>query len=468
MNFILKKISSIINIFKLALAGNETNILEGNINRAIILLAIPMTLEMIMESLFAIVDIFFVSRIGTDAIAVVGLTESMLTITYSLGWGLAMGTTAMIARRVGEGDNDGASVAAVQSIYLALIVSIPIMLVGIFFSEDLLRLMGASEDVIAQGSGYTVLSLSFNLIVILLFLINGIFRGAGDAALAMRSLWIANTLNMILDPLFIFGISFFPELGVKGAAVATIIGRSSGIVYQLYHLKKGKGIIKIHKDNWHFKPDILFKLVKLSAGVTAQFIIGSASWIFLMRIISTFGSTALAGYTIAIRIVIFTLMPAWGFSNAAATMVGQNLGANNPERAEKAVWRTGFFNMSFMGTVMILFFLFGSNLASFFTEEKEVVENAAKCLSIFATGYLFYAFGMVLVQSFNGAGDTKTPTIMNLFIFWLFQIPLAYTLAIHLGIGAEGAYYSIVAAESTFSIVGFFLFKKGRWKTVKV
>lgn len=468
MNYILKKISYIVNIFRLALAGNETNILEGNINRAIILLAIPMTLEMIMESLFAIVDIFFVSKVGVNAIAVVGLTESMLTITYSLGWGLAMGTTAMIARRVGEGDVDGASVAAVQSIYLAVIISVPIMLAGIFFSEDLLRLMGATEEVISEGSGYTKISLGFNLIVILLFLINGIFRGAGDAALAMRSLWLANILNMILDPLFIFGISFFPELGVNGAAVATVIGRATGILYQLYHLKKGKGLIKIHKDNWHFKPEIVWKLVKLSSGVTAQFIISSASWIFLMRIISTFGSTALAGYTIAVRIVIFTLLPAWGFSNAAATMVGQNLGANQPDRAEKAVWRTGLFNMAFMGFVMIAFFLFGGNIASFFTEEKEVVENAAKCLSIFAMGYLFYAFGMVLVQSFNGAGDTKTPTIMNLFVFWMLQIPLAYILSIHLGIGAEGAYYSIVISESVFSVVGYFLFKKGRWKTIKV
>ena len=468
MGFILKKISSVINIFRLALSGNDTNILQGNINRAIILLAIPMTLEMIMESLFAVVDIFFVSKIGVNAIAVVGLTESMLTITYSLGWGLAMGTTAMVARRVGEGDNAGGSVAAVQSIYLALIISLPIMIAGIFFSEDLLRLMGASQNVISEGSGYTKLTLSFNLIVILLFLINGIFRGAGDAALAMKSLWIANTFNIILDPMFIFGIGPFPKLGIEGAAVATIIGRSLGILYQLYHLNKGKGLIKVHKDNWHFKPEIIFKLVKLSAGVTAQFIIASASWIFLTRIISTFGSIALAGYTIALRIVIFTLLPSWGFSNAAATLVGQNLGANQPERAEKSVWRTGQFNMIFMGTVMIIFFLFGDNISSFFTNEIEVVDNASKCLSIFAMGYLFYAFGMVLVQAFNGAGDTRTPTIMNLFVFWLLQIPLAYILAIHLGIGVEGAYYSIVISESTFSVVGYFLFKKGKWKTVKV
>jgi len=465
---LLNKTLSTWNLLRLGIAGADANILSGDINRAIILLAIPMTLEMIMESLFAIVDIFFVSKIGVNAIAVVGLTESMLTITYSLAWGLAMGTTAMIARRVGEGDSDGASVSAVQSIYLALIISLPIMVSGIFFSEDLLRLMGATNEVISEGSGYTKLTLGFNLIVIILFLINGIFRGAGDAALAMRSLWIANTINIILDPILIFGIGPFPELRIEGAAIATIIGRSFGIVYQLYHLKKGKGLIKIHKGNWQFKPKIILKLVNLSLGVTTQFIISSASWIFLMRIVSTFGSTALAGYTIAIRIVIFTLMPAWGFSNAAATMVGQNLGANQPERAEKAVWRTGMFNMIFMGTVMIIFFLFGDGIAGFFTNEKEVVNNASKCLSIFAMGYLFYAFGMVLVQSFNGAGDTKTPTIMNLFVFWLLQIPLAYTLAIYFGLGAEGAYYSIVISESTFSIVGYFLFKKGRWKTIKV
>lgn len=468
VNNIRHKFLFIWNLIRLALAGDESHILSGNIDRAIFLLAIPMTLEMLMESLFAIVDIFFVSKIGVNAVAAVGLTESMLTITYSLGWGLAMGTTAMVARRVGEQDNDGASVAAVQSIYLALLISIPIMIAGVFYSEGLLRMMGASEGLIEEGSGYTKIALSSNLIVILIFLINGIFRGAGDAALAMRALMIANGLNIVLDPLLIFGIGPFPKLGIEGAALATVLGRTIGIVYQLYHLNKGKGIIKIHKNNWQFKPDIVFRLVKLSAGVTAQFIISSASWIFLMRIMSTFGSIALAGYTIAIRIVVFTLLPAWGFSNAAATMVGQNLGAKQPERAEKSVWRTGYFNMIFMGIIMILFFAFGNNIASFFSDEKEVVFNAAQCLRIFAMGYLFYAFGMVLVQSFNGAGDTKTPTIMNLFIFWMFQIPLAYTLAIILDVGSTGVYYSIVAAESAFSIIGYFLFKRGKWKTIKV
>jgi putative MATE family efflux protein len=374
----------------------------------------------------------------------------------------------MVARRVGEQDNEGASIAAVQSIYLAVIISVPIMIAGIFFSEDLLKLMGASDSLIEEGSGYTKLSLGSNLIVILIFLINGIFRGAGDATLAMRTLLISNSLNIVLDPMLIFGIGPFPELGIEGAALATVLGRATGIIYQLYHLNKGKGLIKIHKNNWQFKPDIVFRLVKLSAGVTAQFIISSASWIFLMRIMSTFGSIALAGYTVAIRIVIFTLLPAWGFSNAAATMVGQNLGANQPERAEKSVWRTGYFNMLFMGSVMIIFFAFGNEITSYFSEERKVVLNAAECLRIFAAGYLFYAFGMVLVQSFNGAGDTRTPTIMNLFIFWTLQIPLAYTLSILLNVGSAGVYYSIVIAESTFSIVGYFLFKQGKWKTVKV
>jgi putative MATE family efflux protein len=468
MNFLIKKIYYVLNIFRLALKGDEANILEGNINRAIILLAIPMTLEMVMESLFAVVDIFFVSKIGVNAIAAVGLTESLLTITYSMGWGLAIGTTAMVARRVGEKDNDGASVSAVQSIYLAFIISIPTMIAGIFYAEDLLRLMGASEEVVEAGAGYTKIIFGSNIIVILIFLINGIFRGAGDAALAMRALWIANGINIVLDPMLIFGIGPFPELGIEGAALATVIGRSIGIVYQVYHLNKGKGLIKIHKDNWKFKPAIVWKLVKLSSGVTAQFIIGSASWIFMMRIVSTFGSVALAGYTVAVRIIIFTLLPAWGFSNAAATMVGQNLGALQPERAEKSVWRTGQFNMIFMGIVMIFFLFFADHIASFFTDDAEVIANASLCLNIFALGYLFYAFGMVLVQSFNGAGDTRTPTLMNLFIFWMIQIPLAYLLAIKLAVGVEGVYYAIVITETLFSVVGYFLFKKGRWKTVKV
>ncbi len=427
-----------------------------------------MTLEMVMESLFAVVDIFFVSKIGVNAIAAVGLTESLMTITYSLGWGLALGTTAMIARRVGEKDNEGASIAAVQSIYLAFIIAVPIMTAGLLFAEDFLRMMGASEMIIAEGAGYTRLIFGSNIIVILLFLINGIFRGAGDAALAMRSLWIANSINIILDPMFIFGIGPFPEWGIEGAAIATVIGRAVGICYQVYHLAKGRGIVKIHSGNWQYKNDIVVRLVRLSSGVTAQFIIGSASWIFLMRIMSTFGSVALAGYTIAIRIIIFTILPAWGFSNAAATMVGQNLGALQPERAEKSVWRTGFFNAIFMGIVMIVFLFFSDDIADFFTDEKDVVESAAQCLNIFSLGYFSYAFGMVLVQAFNGAGDTRTPTIMNLVIYWLMQIPLAYLLSVQLSFGAPGVYWTVVICETIFSIAGYLLFKKGKWKTIKV
>ena len=468
MNTLIKKLYSVWNLFRLALSGGESNILSGNINRAILLLAIPMTLEMAMESLFAVVDIYFVSKIGINAIAAVGLTETMMTITYSLGWGLAMGTTAMVSRRIGEKDTNGASVSAVQSIYLGILISVPMMVAGIYFSEDLLKLMGASEAVIEEGAGYTKLLFGSNIIIILLFLINGIFRGAGDATIAMRALWLANGLNIVLDPMLIFGIGPFPELGIEGAATATIIGRSLGVCYQLYHLFKGKGIIKIHNENWHFKTDVIVRLVKLSAGVTAQFIIGSASWIFLMRIISTFGSSALAGYTIAVRILIFSFMPAWGFSNAAATMVGQNLGAKQPDRAEKSVWRTGLFNMIFMGTVMVIYLVFAYELAAFFTDDKEVITRAAECLYIFSLGYIFFAFGMVLVQAFNGAGDTRTPTIMNFFIFWMLQIPLAYLLAIELSIEAVGVYWAIVISETIFTIVGYFLFKRGRWKNVKV
>ena len=455
-------------LFRQALTGEDANILNGNINRAIILLAIPMTLEMVMESLFAVVDIFFVSKLGVDAIAAVGLTESLLTITYSLGFVVAMGTTAMVARRVGENNIKGASVSAAQSVYLGIITSLPIMAAGIFFSTDLLQLMGASNSVIENGVGYTKLIFSTNLIIIILFLINGIFRGAGDATLAMRTLWISNSLNIVLDPMFILGLGPFPKLGIEGAAVATIIGRSTGICYQIYHLYKGKGIIKIHRTDWHLKIDVLLRLIKLSAGVTAQNIIASASWIFLMRIISAFGSIALAGYTVAIRVVMFTLLPAWGISNAAATMVGQNLGANQPERAEKSVWYTGFYNMTFMLIVMITFLLLAENIIAFFTRQNDVIINAAQCLKIVSLGYLFYAWGMVLVQSFNGAGDTRTPTIMHFFIFWMMQIPLAYLLAIRFSFETAGVYWAIVISESTFTIVGYFLFKKGRWKTVKV
>lgn len=462
----MKKLKDIFRLIVRAARGETSNILEGSLDRAIILLAVPMVLEMSMESLFAIVDVFFVSKISTNAIAVVGLTESMLTIVYSLGWGLAMGATAMVARRIGEKDKEGAAVAAVQSLYIATALSVIISIIGIFYSEDLLHMMGASEDVIREGKGFTKIMLGGNMAIMLIFLINGIFRGAGDASLAMRSLFLANILNIILDPLFIFGIGPFPELGVEGAAVATTIGRSIGIIYQLYHLFKGEGIIKIHGNNWQFDGGVIKRILQVSAGSTGQFIIQSASWIFLIRIMSQFGSQALAGYTIAIRVIVFTFLPAWGMGNAAATMVGQNLGAKQPDRAEKAVWRAGFFNMIFMVTMMIVFLFFAEEIVSFFTDETAVIVAATQCLTIISLGYIFYAYGMVITQSFNGAGDTRTPTILNLFIFWLLQIPLAYVLAITFDFKQEGVFVAIIISESLLTVVGYLIFKRGKWKSI--
>ncbi len=464
----MKKFIVVFDLLKRAAKGEQANILEGNLNHAIVLLSIPMILEMSMEALFAVVDVFFVSKLGVNAVAVVGLTESMLTIVYSLGWGLAMGATALVARRVGEQDKAGAAVAAAQSIYIAMLVSLLISITGILYSDDLLALMGASVDVIEQGKGFTKIMLGGNFVIMFLFLINGIFRGAGDAALAMRSLWLANIVNIILDPLFIFGIGPFPDLGVEGAAVATTIGRGCGVAYQLYQLFKGRGVIHIHSDNWQFRKDVIRKLITVSSGSTGQFIIQSASWIFLMRIISHFGSEALAGYTIAIRVIVFTILPAWGMANAAATMVGQNLGALQLERAEKSVWRTGQFNMVFMGIVMIVFLLFANSIVSFFTNEQQVLIYATECLRIVSLGYIFFAFGMIIVQSFNGAGDTRTPTILNLFIFWLLQIPLAWILAMQFKMGPEGVYWAVVISETVLTIAGYILFKKGRWKTIKL
>jgi putative MATE family efflux protein len=451
-----------------AVKGEPANITGGSIDKAIVMLAVPMILELAMESLFAVVDIFFVSRIGVEAVAVVGLTESMLTIVYSLGFGLAMGITAIVARRVGEKKNDEAAVSAVQAIYTGVAVSVVVAVAGLFYSEDLLSAMGASKEVVRQGAPFTKWMLGGNFVILMLFLINGIFRGAGDASLAMRALWIANGLNIILDPLFIFGYGPFPELGVKGAAVATNIGRACGVAYQVYHLFFGKGIIKIHKRNWQVRFDVIKQLIRVSAGGTGQFIIASSSWIFLMRIMSTFGSVALAAYTIGIRIIIFTILPAWGMSNAAATLVGQNLGAGHTDRAERAVWRCGFFNLFFMAVVMMVFLLFAEQVTGFFTGEPEVIRYASACLRIISLGYILFSYGMILAQAFNGAGDTKTPTIINFFGFWLFQIPMAYLLAISMNMGPTGVFWAIVISESAITITAGILFKQGRWKKVEV
>ena len=464
-----KYLKSYFNLFKDAVSGKEQNFTEGSINRAIFFLSIPMILEMAMESLFAVVDIFFVSRLNdSNAVAAVGLTESCLAIVYSIAMGLGMGATAMVARRIGEKDSSGAGTAAVQSIYIGLVASLLISLVGIFFYEDLLAAMGATTEVIKAGSGYTKWMLIGNFSIMFLFIINAIFRGAGNPAIAMRSLWLGNIFNMILDPIFIFGLGPIPSLGVEGAAVATNIGRSVGVLYQLYHLAGGKSVIKIHLITLKVEWGIIIKLLKLSIGGIGQFLISSASWVFLTRIMATFGSAAVAGYTIAIRVIIFTILPSWGLANAAATLVGQNLGARQPERAEKSVWIAGKMNMIFLGLVSIFFFFISEPIMKFFTNQPEVVANGTLCLQVVAFGYILYGYGMVVTQSFNGAGDTRTPTILNLIGFWGFQIPVAYILAIVLKFGPMGVFLAIAIAESVMAVVGILIFRKGKWKEIKI
>ena len=464
-----KNIRLLFSLFKQAVKGDEQNFTEGSINRAIFLLSIPMILEMAMESLFAVVDIFFVSRLNnSNAVAAVGLTESLLALVYSIAMGLGMGATAMVARRVGEKDPSGAGTAAVQSIYIGLAASLFISLTGIFFYKDLLAMMGASKEVIQAGSGYTRWMLIGNFSIMFLFIINAIFRGAGNAAIAMRSLWIGNIFNMILDPIFIFGFGFIPAFGVEGAAIATNIGRSVGVLYQLYHLAGGKSVIKIHLQTLQIEWTIITKLLTLSLGGIGQFLISSASWVFLTRIMATFGSSAVAGYTIAIRVIIFTILPSWGLANAAATLVGQNLGAKQPERAEKSVWIAGRMNMIFLGCVSLFFFFISEPIMRFFTQEQLVIDNGTLCLQVVAFGYILYGYGMVVTQSFNGAGDTKTPTILNLIGFWGFQIPLAYSLAILLKLGPLGVFLAIAVAESIMAVTGILIFRRGKWKEIKI
>ena len=463
------KASSILRLFKEAILGSEQNFTEGNINRAIFLLSVPMILEMSMEALFAVVDVFYVSRLNdNDALAAVTLTESMLTLIYSIAIGLSMGVTALVARRVGEKDIPAASVAAVQSLYIGVGISIVISVVGLIFAKDLLALMGASASIIQNCAGYTQWMLGGNLTIMLLFLINAIFRGAGDASLALRALVISNGLNIVLDPVFIFGFGPIPAFGVEGAAIATNIGRGLGVLYQIYHLWKGKGLIKVHVENFMLQTKVMANLIRISVGGTLQFLIGSASWIFLVRIISTFGSEALAGYSIAIRVIIFTILPSWGMANASATLVGQNLGAGQPERAEQSVWKTGLFNMIFLVGVMIIFLLFARSILEFFTRDEKVIEVGIECLRVIALGYVFYGYGMVIAQSFNGAGDTRTPTLLNFFGFWCFQIPLAYALAITFEFGPTGVYAAISIAESAIAIAGILIFRQGKWKGVKI
>lgn len=448
-----------------AIRGTEQDYTQGSISRAILLLAVPMVLEMVMESVFAVVDVYFVSGLGASAVATVGLTESVLTLVYAVGIGLAMGTTAMVARRIGEKDPGAAADTAVQAIGVAAVASIPVSLLGIFFARHVLSLMGGDLWAIEYGYKYTQWMLGGNVVIMLLFVINAIFRGAGDAAIAMRVLWIANGINIVLGPSLIRGWGPFPELGIQGASIATNIGRGTGVVIQLFVLFHGGKHIKVLGSRVRLHTEIMWRLVRVSLGGIGQFIIATSSWIGLVRIMSTFGSEALAGYTIAVRIIIFTFMPAWGLSNAAATLVGQNLGAKQPERAARSVWITGFINMGFMLIVSLAYIFFNEKLVRIFTHDLAVVTAGAQCLRIVSYGYLFYAWELVMIQAFNGAGDTMTPTKINFFCFWLFEIPFAYLLAMKWGAGEQGVYWAIVATESMAGLIAIWLFRRGKWKT---
>ncbi|MGH1383912.1 MATE family efflux transporter [Kordia sp.] len=454
--------------FKDAIKGKQNDFTTGSIRKAIFMLAIPMILEMVMESIFAIVDIAFVSQVSTNAVATIGLTESVVTLVYAVAIGVSMAATALVARRIGEKDPDGASKVAVQAIFLGVFIASIVSVIGIIYPKEILGLMGGEPELIEEGFGYTQILLGGNITIMLLFLINAIFRGAGDASVAMKALILSNVLNIILDPLFIFGFGPIPAFGVEGAAIATTIGRGSAVLFQLFILFYGWSTIKIKFKDLVLRTAIMIDLLKISLGGIVQLIIATSSWIVLMRIMSEFGSDVLAGYTIAIRVVMFTLLPCWGMSNAAATLVGQNLGAKQPERAEVSVWKTGKYNAWFMGIVSIVYLVFAKEIIGFFTDETIVIENGALCLQIIAAGYIFYGYGMVVIQSFNGAGDTTTPTYINLFCFWLFQLPFAYFMAISLELGPKGVFWAITAAQVLIAIVGMFLFKRGKWKTVKV
>ena len=457
-----------IRYFWIAISGKEIEFTTGSIRKAIFMLSIPMILEMLMESIFALVDIAYVSQVSVNAVATIGLTESVITLVYALAIGLSMAATAVVARRIGEKDVDGARIAAVQAIGLGVLISVVIGIFGIVYAKEILGLMGGEPDLIEEGYGYTQFLIGGNITVVLLFLINAIFRGAGNASIAMWALVLSNGLNIILDPMFIFGFGPIPEMGVKGAAVATNIGRGTAVLFQLGILFFGWGKIKLAAKDLVVNLKVMANLVKVSLGGIAQFLIGTSSWIFLMRIMSEFGSEVLAGYTIAIRVMMFSLMPSWGMSNAAATLVGQNLGAKQPDRAERSVWKTGKYNAWFMGLVSLVYLIFAKTIISWFNSTPEVVGSGALCLQIIAVGYIFYAYGMVMTQAFNGAGDTRTPTKINLLSFWFFQLPLAYISALVLGWGATGVFVAITAAEILLAVLAMVWFKKGNWKKVQV
>src|SRR5579863_10108840 len=451
-----------------ALGGSRQDYTQGNLNRAILLLAIPMVLEMVLESLFAVVDVFFVGRLGADAVATVGLTETMLSLVFAIGMGVSLTATAMVARRIGEKDPEDAAIAGVQAIGLGLAISLAIGIPAGIFAPQLLGLMGASPAIVATGSSYTRIALGGCGAIIMLFLNNAIFRGAGDAAIAMRLLWVSNIINLILDPCLIFGLGPFPHMGVTGAALATFTGRSIGVLYQFYRLLKGTERIHLLARHLKLNVRVMMKLLRVSLTGILQFAIANASWIGLVRIVSLFGSAAVAGYTVAIRIVIFFILPAWGLSNAAATLVGQNLGAGRPERAEHAVWRAGFFNMLFLGSLGIFFFVTATPVVRLFVNDPAVIPIAATALRTFACGNVAYAYVMVMLQAFNGSGDTVTPTYVYFFGFWVLELPAAWGLAKGLHMGPEGAFLAVVIAEASIAVASVILFRQGKWKLKKI
>jgi MATE family, multidrug efflux pump len=451
-----------------ALRGSDHDYTQGPIGRAIFLLAIPMVLEMAMESIFAVTDVFFVGRLGPDAVATVGLTESMLTLVYALAMGLGMGTTAVVARRIGEKDREGAAGSAVQAIALGVGGAVLLGALGVAFAPRLLALMGASPSILKTGSGYTRVMLGGEATIVVIFVVNAVFRGAGDAAIAMRVLWLANAINILLGPCLIFGLGPFPRLGVTGAAVATTIGRGTGALYALSRLVRPGSRIVLGRRHLRLHLPVMRTVAKLSGSGALQSIVGMASWIGLVRIVATFGSQALAGYTIGLRIVVFALLPSWGMSNAAATMVGQSLGARDPDRAERAVWRACFYNLVFLSVIGLGFVLFARPIVSAFTSDPVVLAQGTDCLRIVSAGFAFYAYGMVLSQSFNGAGDTVTPTLLNLVVFWLWEIPLAFFLAKLAGLGPRGAFFAVAISFSTLAVAAGAIFRRGRWKNVVV
>ncbi|EIE00809.1 MATE efflux family protein [Leptospira licerasiae serovar Varillal str. VAR 010] len=451
-----------------ALTGTEADYTQISLGKAVFLLSVPMVLELVMESAFAVVDIYFVGALGASAVAAVGLTETYLFLLYSLAIGMSTAVTAIIARRIGEGDKEQAGIAAVQSVFLSILVSLPFAIFGVWFAKDLLIIMGGDPWVVEHGSRYTQWIFGGNIVIMLLFGLNAVFRGAGDAAIAMRVLWISNGLNMILDPIFIFGFGPVPAMGIEGAAIATNIGRGVGVLFQIYLLLKGGKHIRVLRSQISVHWEIISDIVRTSIGGIGQTIIGMTSWIFLVRIISEFGSEAVAGATIALRIMMFTLMPSWGMSNAVATLVGQNLGAGRSDRAEHSVWIVGVWNMVFLIGVSICYFIFRESLMSIFTDDAKVISIGSEWLGIVSYSYFVYAWWMVSVQAFNGAGDTMTPTLINLVFFWMFQIPFAYVLAKVLSYGYSGVFWASMITETSIGLFTLWLFRKGGWKTSKV